>query len=62
VPISIIKYLKEILDIPLIVGGGINTVEKAKKIAQTGIPLLVLGNALENNPNFIKSVYQSLKR
>ena len=53
---SIIKDVKKNITIPLIVGGGIDSVEKAKIILQTKPDYLVIGNALEKHPNLLKEL------
>jgi putative glycerol-1-phosphate prenyltransferase len=37
----------------LIVGGGINSIEKLKIAFVAGADLLVLGNSIEKDPNFL---------
>lgn len=50
-PISneMIYKVKNTISIPLIVGGGINTVEKAAAAAKAGADIVVVGNVLEKN-------------
>lgn len=43
-------------DCPLIVGGGIDTVAKARSAWDAGADLVVLGNAVEKNPNLLIEV------
>lgn len=50
---DIIKSVKNHINIPLIVGGGINTVEKAKHILNTKPDYMVVGNALETSPELL---------
>jgi putative glycerol-1-phosphate prenyltransferase len=47
VPLEIVKELKQTIDIPLIVGGGIREPETAQKIVEGGADFVVIGNALE---------------
>ena len=49
VPLSMIEAVGEAIDKPLIVGGGINTPEKAEKAVESGASIIVTGNAIENN-------------
>lgn len=51
-PVSpeIIRAVKKSVNLPLIVGGGINTPEKAKAAKEAGANLVVVGNAVEKNP------------
>lgn len=50
-PISaeMIAKVKKTIEIPLIVGGGINTPEKAANAARAGADIVVVGNALEKS-------------
>jgi putative glycerol-1-phosphate prenyltransferase len=56
IPISLIKAIKKNVSIPVIVGGGIDTVKKMKEVTKSGANIIVVGNALEKNvhllPNF----------
>jgi putative glycerol-1-phosphate prenyltransferase len=42
--------------IPLIVGGGIRTPEKARAAAAAGADMVVVGNALEKDISLIKDI------
>ena len=44
-----IKSVKKNIDIPLIIGGGINTVKKAKDAYEAGADMIVIGNLMEDN-------------
>ena len=48
-----IGAVRKAIDIPLIVGGGINTAEKAQSALQAGADLIVIGNALEKSPDLL---------
>lgn len=50
VPASMVKEVKANTSIPLIVGGGIRTPEKAQEMVQSGADILVVGNAFEKDP------------
>jgi len=50
---SMVKSVKSVLDIPLIVGGGISTPEKAQENVEAGADIIVVGNALEKDPSLI---------
>jgi heptaprenylglyceryl phosphate synthase len=39
--------------VPLIVGGGINTVQKAITALEAGADMIVIGNALEKDPDLL---------
>ncbi len=53
---SIIQSVKKHTDTPLIVGGGINSLQKASKALAAGADIIVVGNAIEENPNFLFEV------
>lgn len=50
---SVIKDVKKHISIPLIIGGGINSTEKAKSILAAKPDYIVIGNVLEKNPNLL---------
>ena len=53
VPESMISMVSQGIQIPLIVGGGMRTPERAMANAKAGADLVVVGNAIEKNPNLI---------
>jgi phosphoglycerol geranylgeranyltransferase len=57
-PISeaMIHTISHRVHIPLIVGGGIHTPEKAVANARAGADLIVVGNAIENNANLLSEM------
>lgn len=56
VPQKMIDQVHKAIKIPLIVGGGINTIAKAATAYQSGADMIVLGTAVEKNINFIPEV------
>jgi phosphoglycerol geranylgeranyltransferase len=46
---SLVKAVKKEIHIPLFVGGGIDTLAKAKQAVEAGADFIVVGNALEKN-------------
>jgi phosphoglycerol geranylgeranyltransferase len=60
VPAEMIKAVRARLDVPLIVGGGITTVEHFKTALTAGADLVVVGNALEKNPAFLSDLSDCL--
>jgi putative glycerol-1-phosphate prenyltransferase len=51
-----IRRIASNTDIPLIVGGGITDPEKAYLNCKAGADVIVVGNAIEKNPNLIKEI------
>ena len=56
---EVIRAVKKSIETPLIVGGGINTTEKALQAWEAGADIIVIGNAIESNPEFIQSLAQA---
>jgi geranylgeranylglyceryl phosphate synthase family protein len=50
---KMIATVRKAVTIPLIVGGGINTSQKAFAALEAGADMIVIGNALEKNPNLL---------
>ncbi|MCQ2086407.1 MAG: geranylgeranylglyceryl/heptaprenylglyceryl phosphate synthase [archaeon] len=63
VPHEMIKAVKEQIDIPLIVGGGIRTPEIAKAVREAGADVIVTGTLVEScsDENEIKKVITAAK-
>lgn len=55
---SIIKDVKKNISIPLIVGGGIDSVLKVKNILISNPDYLVIGNALEKSPDLLIDIHK----
>ncbi len=47
---TMVASVREAIDVPLIVGGGINTPEKVRRTFEAGADMIVVGNALEKDP------------
>lgn len=58
---AMIRAVRQTVDLPIIVGGGINTVTKARAAWQAGADVLVIGNEIEKNPGFIAEVTEVLQ-
>jgi phosphoglycerol geranylgeranyltransferase len=53
---AMIKCVRKAIDIPLIVGGGINTPEKAQFALEAGADMIVIGNVLEKDPELLTEI------
>jgi putative glycerol-1-phosphate prenyltransferase len=51
-----IAGVRKAVNIPLIVGGGINTVRKATTALEAGADMIVIGNALEKDPELLTQI------
>jgi putative glycerol-1-phosphate prenyltransferase len=56
VSMKMTEAVKQNIQIPLIVGGGIRTAEKASEICQAGADIIVIGNAFEKEPEIISEM------
>jgi len=61
VPSEMISAVKKHIDIPLIVGGGINTKEKLETAFNSGADLIVVGTAIEKNQDFLDDIIDVLR-
>lgn len=59
VPVSMIRSVAQNVNIPVIVGGGIRTPEQAEMAWKAGANLVVVGNAVEKDPEFISELITS---
>ncbi|RIV18304.1 geranylgeranylglyceryl/heptaprenylglyceryl phosphate synthase [Fibrisoma montanum] len=50
---AMISAVREVVDLPIVVGGGINSAEKAYAAFQAGADLIVVGNGIEQNPDLL---------
>lgn len=48
------------IEVPLIIGGGISTPEKAKENCIAGADLIVIGNAIEKDPRLIQVISEAV--
>ncbi len=55
---EVISLSKQQLDVPLIVGGGINNAEKAQRAWQAGADIIVMGNSLEQTPDLLPKIIE----
>ncbi|TAE44085.1 MAG: geranylgeranylglyceryl/heptaprenylglyceryl phosphate synthase [Cytophagia bacterium] len=55
---KMIYMLKKTVNLPIIVGGGVRTAHQAQEIWEAGADVLVVGNAIEENPDFIDELFE----
>jgi putative glycerol-1-phosphate prenyltransferase len=58
---NVIKHVKENINIPLIVGGGLKSPEDIEQACIAGANMIVVGNVLEKNPAIINSLVNAVK-
>lgn len=54
VGVEMIEQIRKNISLPLIVGGGIKSIEDARAVYSAGADLIVVGTAVEKNPETIK--------
>ena len=62
-PVSaeMIAAVRKSVDTPSIVGGGINTTQKAQAALEAGADVIVVGNGIEQNPDLLPEIAQIVK-
>lgn len=55
-----ITTVKKSINVPLIIGGGINTKQKAFAALEAGADMIVIGNALEKHPNLLIEISEKV--
>jgi phosphoglycerol geranylgeranyltransferase len=53
---KMISTVRKAIDIPLIIGGGINTRQKAQTALEAGADMIVIGNVLEKDPDVLTDI------
>ena len=48
--------LRQAVEAPIVVGGGISTADKAHAALQAGADVIVVGNKIEQDPDFLPEV------
>lgn len=59
VPIEMIKEVKSTIDVPLIVGGGIKSIEEIDAVSRAGADVIVIGNKIEESDDFVLDLFNS---
>lgn len=55
-----ITTVKKSISVPLIIGGGISSKQKAFTALEAGADMIVIGNALEKNPNLLIEISEKI--
>ncbi len=59
---SMIQTVKENINVPLFVGGGIRTKEQAVKSCKAGADIIVIGNSIEKDPKVITAISDAVHK
>ena len=57
---DMIKHVSSSINVPLIIGGGICDKEKAIENCKAGADIIVVGNAIEKNPDLISEISEAI--
>ncbi len=57
---SMVSSIRKNIEVPIIVGGGIASAEKAAELCNAGADVIVIGNATEKDPEIITQIAQSI--
>lgn len=57
---KMITQVRKSVNVPLIVGGGINSVQKAADALEAGADMIVVGNGIEKNPKLLVEVAEKV--
>jgi len=57
---KMVEAVKSTVSVPVIVGGGINSADKAMQTLNAGADIIVIGNAIEKNPNLLIEVSNAI--
>jgi putative glycerol-1-phosphate prenyltransferase len=60
IPENIIKAVAQNISLPIIVGGGITSTDRAVLSCKAGADIIVVGNAVEKNPELILSMAKAI--
>lgn len=58
---AMIQAVRQAVETPIIVGGGINTAEKAQNALSAGADVVVIGNQIEKDPGFLGQVSKTVQ-
>ena len=61
VPPELVTCVRAEIDLPLIVGGGIRTPERAAAALEAGADMVVVGNALERNSDWLPELAAAVR-
>ncbi len=59
---KMISTVRKSIDLPLIVGGGINNLSKAQKALEAGADMIVVGNGIEEDPDLLIGIADKIQQ
>lgn len=61
VSVAMVAAVRQAVDLPIVVGGGITHAEQILALRQAGADWIVIGNAIEQNPTILNEITQKLR-
>jgi len=61
IPLEMIRQVRNAVEVPLIIGGGITSAEAVKDAAKAGADIIVAGNAFESKPELIPVLSNAIR-
>ncbi len=58
---GMIRSVKKNISVPLIAGGGIDSVEKAKAVCKAGADIIVVGNGIEKDITLVSNISKAIR-
>lgn len=62
IPAEMIRFVKDSIEVPLIIGGGIRDTEVLRTVLEAGASTVVIGNHFEQNPQLIHAFTDVVKQ
>ncbi len=62
VPIAMIEQVKQNINVPVIVGGGLRTPKQVSEVAQAGADIIVIGTAFEQNSGLVSEMADAMHK
>lgn len=62
IPEEMISFVKQSIEVPLIIGGGVRDAKKLNSVFEAGADIVVVGNRFEENPELIKNFTEVVKK
>jgi putative glycerol-1-phosphate prenyltransferase len=59
IPSKLIRAVRKLVEVPIIVGGGIRSVAQMQDAWQAGADIVVVGNAFEKNPELLRELAEA---
>jgi len=62
IPLDMIRFVKDSLEVPLMIGGGLRTPDSIRQTLRAGADIIVVGNRFEEKPELITAFAEVVKQ